>query len=82
MQLTPVTSSNLAAVGYDAIGNVLHVQFIGKEKVYKYYGVPVEVHAEMMATESKGSYYFKNIKNKYKDHPPDENVGEPIAEND
>jgi hypothetical protein len=65
MELTPVVSSNIAAVGYDNIQNILHVQFKGKDTVYAYQGVPVEVYESMMASESIGSFYARNIKKVY-----------------
>jgi uncharacterized membrane protein len=65
MQLTPVKSSNLAAVGYDAIEQVLHIQFKGNETVYQKHGVPLEVYEAMMTADSIGSYYARNIKNHY-----------------
>lgn len=66
MILTPVKSSNLAAVGYDAAQNVLHVQFKGKETVYEHRGVPKEIYELMMSADSIGSFYARNIKSNYK----------------
>ncbi|MCL6457362.1 MAG: KTSC domain-containing protein [Gorillibacterium sp.] len=65
MILLPVQSSNIAAVGYDNVENVLHVQFKGNEKVYTYQGVPNEEYNAMMVADSIGSYYAKNIRKKY-----------------
>lgn len=69
MKLTPVVSSNIAAVGYDAIENVLHVQFKGNEIIYQKHGVPSEIYELMMSAESIGSFYARNIKNNYLNHP-------------
>jgi hypothetical protein len=66
MKLLPVQSSNIAAVGYDTIQNVLHIQFKGKDTVYEYNGVPVEVYELMISTDSIGSFYARNIKSNYK----------------
>lgn len=63
--LIPVVSSNIAAVGYDSIQNVLSVQFKGKQTVYVYQGVPVETYQLMMSADSIGSYYAKHIKKNY-----------------
>jgi hypothetical protein len=63
MDLLPVQSSNIAAVGYDAVQNILYVQFKGKDTVYEYHGVPLETYEAMMNAESIGSYYAKNIRN-------------------
>lgn len=65
MELTPVVSSNIAAVGYDVINNILHIQFKGKETVYAYQGVPAEEHAAMIVSDSIGSFYARNIKKVY-----------------
>ncbi|MCR8633449.1 KTSC domain-containing protein [Paenibacillus radicis (ex Xue et al. 2023)] len=70
MELTPVISSNIAAVGYDNIQNILHIQFKGKETIYIYQGVPVGEFEAMMESESVGSYYARNIKNKYSSKLP------------
>jgi hypothetical protein len=63
MDLLPVQSSNIAAVGYDAVQNILYVQFKGKDTVYEYHGVPLDTYETMMSAESIGSYYAKNIRN-------------------
>jgi hypothetical protein len=69
MDLLHVQSSNIAAVGYDAVQNILYVQFKGKDTVYEYHGVPLETYVAMMNAESIGSFYARNIKNLYKDKP-------------
>lgn len=65
MQLTPVQSSNVAAVGYDAISNTLFIQFKGKDTVYTHHGVPVETYEQMMSAESIGSFYARNIRKNF-----------------
>ncbi|MDF2650541.1 MAG: hypothetical protein K0Q73_6346 [Paenibacillus sp.] len=82
MEFTPVLSSNIAAVGYDAIQNVLHIQFIGKETTYQYHGVPVETFDEMMAAPSVGSYYAKNIKKNYKGSSAEQEKGGVTSDSD
>lgn len=62
--MSPVESSNMAAVGYDAPSQTLHVQFKGGSH-YTHAGVSPEAHAALMAAESKGSHYSKNIKGKF-----------------
>ncbi|HIW33509.1 MAG TPA: KTSC domain-containing protein [Candidatus Paenibacillus intestinavium] len=63
--LIPVVSSNIAAVGYDSIQNVLSVQFKGKQTIYVYQGVPVETYQLMMVADSIGSFYARHIKKVY-----------------
>lgn len=65
MNLTPVESSNIAAVGYDNVQNALLIKFKGNEKVYVYLGVPVETYQLMMAADSIGSFYARHIKKVY-----------------
>lgn len=69
MLLVPVVSSNMAAVGYDAIQNVLVVQFKGKDTQYPYHGVSPELHAEMMSSPSIGSFFAKHIKGRFPSAP-------------
>lgn len=61
MNMVPVSSSNLRAVGYDAATQTLRVAFI-KSGVYEYSGVPSAVHAGLMAASSLGSYFDTHIK--------------------
>ncbi|MDZ4065168.1 MAG: KTSC domain-containing protein [Coriobacteriia bacterium] len=56
-----VDSSNIAACGYDADQQELHVEFIASG-VYVYRGVPSYVFEELMASPSKGSYFNRHIK--------------------
>lgn len=60
--LQPVDSSQIAGIGYDANRETLAVQFKhGHRNVYHYPGVPPEVHAEFMASSSKGTFFGKRI---------------------
>lgn len=58
---TPVESSNLAAVGYDANSQILQVEF-KNGSVYNYFRVPAEKHAALMAADSVGKYLNAEIK--------------------
>ncbi|MNC25015.1 hypothetical protein D3C75_730900 [compost metagenome] len=64
-ELEPVQSSNIAAVGYDKEKQTLFVQFKGRDTVYQHPGVPRLTYEIMMAAESIGSYYARNIKKTY-----------------
>lgn len=64
MEMTPVISSNIQAVGYDQEKKQLHVQFNGGA-VYIYAEVPKEVFDELMAAESKGKFINSQIKGKF-----------------
>lgn len=64
---TPVTSSNLEAVGYDAAAQRLWVKFKGGRK-YRYEGVPADLHARLMAAASKGSFFAAKIRDTFEFH--------------
>ena len=58
-----VESSNLRSVGYDEFLLVLEIEF-KSGAVYRYYGVPSEVHDELINAESVGKYFNANVKSK------------------
>lgn len=62
MNMIPVSSSNLSAVGYD--GSTLRIQF-HSGGVYDYSGVPEAIYNGLMNAASKGSYHAAYIKNAY-----------------
>ena len=64
MQRQSVESSNLRSVGYDEFLLVLEIEF-KSGAVYRYYGVPSEVHDELVNAESVGKYFNANVKSKY-----------------
>ena len=55
MELIPVRSSALEAIGYDPATMTLYVAF-HEGMVYAYSCVPPEVHATMLRAESVGQY--------------------------
>lgn len=64
MDMIPVSSSNLSAVGYDAASRTLCIRFI-KGGTYAYYDVPESVFSGLMGAGSKGSYHKAYIKNSF-----------------
>lgn len=64
MEMIPVASSNLSAVGYDANSQVLRIRF--HSGTYDYYGVPVNVYQSLMNASSKGGYHAAYIKDSYR----------------
>jgi hypothetical protein len=60
MNRTSVKSSNIQSIGYDPGTETLEVEFSG-ERVYQYYGVPADLHAELMVAESHGSFLYEHI---------------------
>ena len=70
--LTPVESSQIHAIGYDAQLRILAVQFkakAGPGSIYHYDNVPPEIHQEMLAAKSIGRYFGTNIKAHRDDYP-------------
>lgn len=65
MKLTPVTSSNIEAIGHDPETNTLRVQFKGSG-TYDYAGVSAEDHAALVGAGSIGSHFHKNIRTAFK----------------
>lgn len=64
MERTPVSSSNIAAIGYDEDNQLLEVEF-KNGSVYSYSGVPVGEYEGFINSDSKGAYLHANIKNRY-----------------
>jgi hypothetical protein len=60
----PVSSSNVASVGYDAASGTLEVEFLSGG-VYQYYNVPPDVHAALVSASSVGGFLARNVKNRY-----------------
>ncbi len=64
MQRHPVSSSNIASIGYDQATQILEVEFLNST-VYQYFNVPFPVYEGLMATESHGTYLSAHIKGHY-----------------
>ncbi len=63
-EMQPVSSSNVASVGYDAQAQAVYVQFLdGSTYIYK--GVPEHEFENLMTASSVGSYLNRNYKNIY-----------------
>jgi hypothetical protein len=63
-EMTPVSSSNVAEVGYDADNQIAHVRFLNGS-LYIYKGVPQPVYDGLLYASSVGSYLHRNFKNVY-----------------
>ena len=66
MTREPVESKLIAAIGWE--DDVLQVEFRHKTKnpVYNYLDFPKETHAALMAAPSKGKFFLREIKPKYR----------------
>jgi hypothetical protein len=62
--LIPVDSSAISAIGYD--GSTLTVVFRETERAYDHPGVPYSVYQGLMQASSKGEYYNRYIRKKYR----------------
>lgn len=65
MEMTPVSSSNIAAVGYDEGSQTLQIQFINGTS-YQYFDVPEQIFIELRDAGSIGAYLASNIKGVYR----------------
>jgi hypothetical protein len=63
-QLSPVESSSIAAVGYDAAERILWVRFVNGA-TYRYRDVPPAKYKDFMRAESKGRYFNSEIRTTY-----------------
>jgi hypothetical protein len=63
-EMQPVSSSNIAAVGYDAEEQTVYVQFFNGS-TYAYKGVPEHEFENLRTAPSVGSYFNRNYKNVY-----------------
>lgn len=61
MNRIPVTSSNIAAIGYSASEQCLHVEFVGGS-IYEYDGVPVSTYEAFLGADSHGKFFAKHIR--------------------
>jgi len=58
-----VSSTDLSSVGYE--NGVLEIRF-HNGGTYQYYGVPESVYHSLMNASSKGTYFGRYIRNKYR----------------
>ena len=65
MERRRVSSSNLHSVGYDPYTSTLEMRF-HHGGIYRYFGVPVQVHAALMGAASHGRYFHRHIKDAYR----------------
>jgi len=63
-EMHPVSSSNVAAIGYDAENSTVYVQFLNGT-TYAYKGVPEHEFENLRTAPSVGSYLNRNYKNVY-----------------
>ncbi len=65
MQVQPVESSMIRAIGYDAGSRTLQVEF-SSGAVYHYFDVPPEEHAALLQAESHGQHFLAHVRDRYR----------------
>lgn len=61
MDRTPIYSSSLASIGYDARQKLLEIEF-SDGSIYEYAHVPAYLHRELMISASPGAFFDTFIK--------------------
>lgn len=78
-QYTPVDSSVIDLVGYDASSKTLAIRFIDTGFSYEYYDVPMQVYEQLMESSSKGIYLRNCIMDCYEvSNEPKRNLFKPF----
>lgn len=65
MNRQPVSSSNIASIGYDVDSQTLEIEFLNGG-VYQYFDVPQHIFDGIMNAESHGQFLAQNIKGIYR----------------
>ncbi len=61
MEMQPVKSSNVSAVGYDEENKTLTVEF-RSGGIYQYAGVPPEMYADLLEADSVGRFVSQVVR--------------------
>jgi hypothetical protein len=67
MDMIPVHSSAITAVGYDAATRLMKIRFV-EGNTYDFCNVPRSVFDGLLRAASKGGYYSKHIRDRYPCH--------------
>lgn len=62
IEMISVSSSNVQAIGYDEVNQILYVRFIKYNSLYSYQGVPIAEFYGLQNASSIGGYLNQNIK--------------------
>lgn len=65
MDRQPVSSSNIASIGYDSLSQTLEIEF-KHGGLYQYYDVPQHEYEGLMNASSHGRYLVTQIKGRYR----------------
>jgi hypothetical protein len=84
MERTPVQSSQIASIGYDAEKREMEIEFHGKKEapgdVYRYYDVAPGTYQQMIAAKSIGSFFGKEVRGQYTYKKMDQSVDAAVKE--
>ncbi|WP_339349532.1 KTSC domain-containing protein [uncultured Alteromonas sp.] len=62
---TKVSSSAIRKIGYDAATNRMYIDFEDSDPYYTFCNVPESVYRDFTCARSVGSYYHRNIKDRF-----------------
>jgi hypothetical protein len=65
MNRIPVTSSNLASVGYDAATQTMEIEF-NDGAIYQYFDLPQLVYQGLISAASAGQYFHAQVRGVYR----------------
>ena len=65
MNAIAVESSTVATIAYDRGRELLQLEFSSRA-LYQYFGVPATVHEALLCASSKGSYFNRAIRGKFR----------------
>lgn len=65
MKRQPVISSDIHSIGYEPGSHILEIEF-RSGGVYEYFDVPQSVYDSLMSASSHGSFFHRNIRDKYR----------------
>lgn len=65
MERKPVSSSNIASIGYDENSSTLEIEFLNNS-IYQYFDVPLHIYQGLMKADSHGQFLAQNIKGVYR----------------
>jgi hypothetical protein len=65
MERVPVSSTNVASIGYDPVTLTLELEFTNGS-IYQYFDVPQSIHDEIMSSSSVGKVVNALIKQNYR----------------
>lgn len=66
MRVTAVESTTLSTIVYDEAHELLRLEFCRSQAVYQYFGVPATVYEALLGAASKGGYFNRVIRGRFR----------------